>query len=45
MWIFKPDAFQVLQYYFREKVGVGRVEKEREEGRLPVKVTNGEKDM
>lgn len=43
MWIFKPEAYQVLQYCIREKVGVGRVEKKG--GRLPLKVTNGEKDM
>lgn len=43
MWLFKPEAFQVFQYYFEEKVGADRVEKE--EGWLPLKVTNGEKDM
>lgn len=42
MWVFKPEAFQTLQCYFREKVG-GRVEEKG--GRLPLKVTNGEKDM
>lgn len=43
MWVCKPEAFQTLQCYFREKVGGGRVEEK--EGRLPLKVTNGEKDM
>ena len=43
MWLFKPEAFQVLQYYFREKVGGGRVGKKG--GRLSLKVRNGEKDM
>lgn len=43
MWIFKPEAFQMLQCYSREKVGGGRVEEKG--GRLPLKVTNGEKDM
>lgn len=39
IWMFKHEAFQV----FGEKVGVGRVEKKG--GRLPLKVTNGEKDL
>lgn len=43
MWIFKPEAFQILQYYFGEKARVGRVGKKG--GRLPLKVRNGEKDM
>lgn len=43
MWTFKSEAFQMLQCYIREKVGGGRVEEKG--GRLPLKVTNGEKDM
>lgn len=43
MWIFKPEPFQMLQCYFREKAGGGRAEGKG--GRLPLKVTNGEKDM
>lgn len=27
IWTFKPEAFQVLQYYFVGNIGVGRVEK------------------
>lgn len=29
MWVFKTEAFQILQYYFGEKPKVGRVGKKR----------------